>query len=239
MQAHRDKYAMAKKDGEVIGPWADPQQFAEMGRKTMIRNPLIKMIPLSTDLQTALAVDEGVRLDLNPNAFAEEVTERERPQPPADNGNLPAEQATGRVIPGHVESPTGREQTTLRSDSSRDAQTNRPAAAGADQPAPATSRQVSTLHALFKGIGWNDRDDRIRACSAITGRAISSTSDLTKAEVSHLIDRLKPISATADPAMALTDLLAELRPDESDPQPPATSDYLQDPEADQDGSDPE
>lgn len=70
MEAHRDQYAMAQvKDREtgvkkVIGPWRD--NFIEMGRKTMIRNPLLKMMPLSTELQVAAIVDEGVRVDVTP-----------------------------------------------------------------------------------------------------------------------------------------------------------------------------
>lgn len=73
MEAHRDRYAMAKKrDGSIVGPWRD--QFIEMGRKTMIRGPLVKMIPLSTELAQAIALDEGVRVDLNPKADPAEVT---------------------------------------------------------------------------------------------------------------------------------------------------------------------
>lgn len=76
MNAHRDRYAMArKKDGTLVGPWADPAQAIEMGRKTMIRGPLLKMMPLSTELAIAAAIDEGVRVDLTPTASPEEVTE--------------------------------------------------------------------------------------------------------------------------------------------------------------------
>jgi recombination protein RecT len=77
MEAHRNRYAMAKKkDGTIVGPWSDPAQFIEMGRKTMIRNPLVKMIPLSTELQIAVAVDEGVRVDITPTMDARDVTDR-------------------------------------------------------------------------------------------------------------------------------------------------------------------
>jgi len=65
MEAHRDRFAMAKtKDGKILGPWVS--SFVEMGRKTMIRNPLLKMMPLSTELQMAAVIDEGVRVDLDP-----------------------------------------------------------------------------------------------------------------------------------------------------------------------------
>lgn len=75
MNAHRDKYAMAKtKQGKILGPWADAEQAIEMGRKTMIRGPLVKMIPLSTELAVAVAVDEGVRIDISPDIDATEAT---------------------------------------------------------------------------------------------------------------------------------------------------------------------
>ncbi len=72
MIAHRDQFAMAKKDGKVVGPWRD--HFVEMARKTMIRGPLMKMIPLSTELATAVTVDEGVRVDLSPDHDPADVT---------------------------------------------------------------------------------------------------------------------------------------------------------------------
>lgn len=74
MKAHRDRYAMAKtKNGEIVGPWRD--HFTEMGRKTMVRNPLAKMIPMSTELALATVVDEGVRVDITPTADPTEVTD--------------------------------------------------------------------------------------------------------------------------------------------------------------------
>ncbi|MFI6909712.1 recombinase RecT [Nonomuraea sp. NPDC050394] len=78
MQEHRDKYAMAKKDGGVVGPWRD--HFNEMGRKTMIRVRLVKSIPVALDLATGLAVDEGVRTDFDPSADPARVTERIEPE---------------------------------------------------------------------------------------------------------------------------------------------------------------
>lgn len=93
MEAHRDQYAMAKKrDGTIVGPWRD--HFVEMGRKTMVRGPLIKMIPLSTELALAAAVDEGVRIDLTPDADLTEVTERPTVQGELENSAqaLPAGQ---------------------------------------------------------------------------------------------------------------------------------------------------
>lgn len=63
MEAHRDRYAMAQKDGKIIPgtPWAN--QFEGMAHKTCLRQ-LAKWMPKSADLATALAVDEGFRADL-------------------------------------------------------------------------------------------------------------------------------------------------------------------------------
>jgi recombination protein RecT len=102
MDAHRDRYAMAKnKKGELVGPWADKDQAIEMGRKTMIRGPLLKMIPISTELTVAISVDEGVRVDISPTIDPAEVTrtiageiETETDQPDAEQGSTgPATEA--------------------------------------------------------------------------------------------------------------------------------------------------
>ncbi|MGP3917634.1 recombinase RecT [Nonomuraea sp. 10N515B] len=78
MESHRDKYAMAKgKDKEtgetfITGPWRD--HFEAMAHKTMVRR-LAKLLPKSTELAYALAVDEGVRVDLSPDTAPDEATE--------------------------------------------------------------------------------------------------------------------------------------------------------------------
>lgn len=72
MEAHRDKYAPRNKQKEIVGPWVN--HFGAMALKTMILR--LKTMPRSTEMATALAVDNGVRLDLNPRTDAAEVTER-------------------------------------------------------------------------------------------------------------------------------------------------------------------
>lgn len=61
MLKHRDRYAMAQKDGRIIPgtPWAE--QFEGMAHKTCLRQ-LSKWMPKSADLSTAIQVDEGFRL---------------------------------------------------------------------------------------------------------------------------------------------------------------------------------
>ncbi|MFV2172268.1 recombinase RecT [Actinomadura sp. LOL_016] len=101
MEDHRDKYAMAKKDGFVLGPWRD--NFVEMGRKTMIRNPLMKMMPISTELAAASVVDEGIRFNTDPDADPAAVTERPEPDEP---NAIPGELVDGSAT-GNNEHPEG------------------------------------------------------------------------------------------------------------------------------------
>jgi recombination protein RecT len=63
MEQHRDRFAMAKKDGVVVGPWRD--HFESMAKKTVLLD-LIKLLPKSTDVVRAIEADNSVRLDLTP-----------------------------------------------------------------------------------------------------------------------------------------------------------------------------
>lgn len=70
---YRDRYAMArKKDGTIVGPWVS--EFPMMAQKSCFRQ-LTKRIPLSTDLAVGVAVDETVRVDLNPHMDPAAVSE--------------------------------------------------------------------------------------------------------------------------------------------------------------------
>lgn len=73
MQAHRDKYAPRNQQGQVTGPWKD--HFIPMGRKTMILKNF-RDLPKSAEMVIAMEADDGVRIDLSPEANAAEVTER-------------------------------------------------------------------------------------------------------------------------------------------------------------------
>lgn len=63
MEEHRDKFAMAKKNGQVIGPWAD--HFDSMAKKTMLLR-LASLLPKETDLARAIEADGKVRVDYTP-----------------------------------------------------------------------------------------------------------------------------------------------------------------------------
>lgn len=75
-------------------------------------------------------------------------------------------------------------------------------------PLAITPAQLTKLHTTFSAVGWFDRDDRLRAASAIAGRPIATSKDLTLAEASDLIDTLEGLAKLADPANALTELIA-------------------------------
>lgn len=72
MEAHRDRFAMAKKSGgqgqpkQIVGPWRD--HFDSMARKTVLLD-LMKLLPKSTDVARAIEADNSVRVDLTPDGI--------------------------------------------------------------------------------------------------------------------------------------------------------------------------
>ncbi|WP_250029704.1 recombination protein RecT [Paractinoplanes maris] len=73
MLRYRQDNATAKtREGKVFGPWVD--NFEGMAHKTCVRQ-LAKWMPKSTELAQAIAADEGVRVDLRPQADVAEVTD--------------------------------------------------------------------------------------------------------------------------------------------------------------------
>lgn len=84
MEDHRDKFATAKKkDKTIFGPWVD--HFDAMALKTVVRLNF-KYMPKSTQIESALAADESLRLDLDPHADLVHVTEM-----PRNEGAVPGE----------------------------------------------------------------------------------------------------------------------------------------------------
>jgi hypothetical protein len=89
-------------------------------------------------------------------------------------------------------------------------------AAGPPLPTEAGGRitdpQLAKVSLLFNKVdGWSDRDDRLRAASAIVGRSVASSKELTKAEAHKLIDTLEQVTQDADPTERLTALVAQAR----------------------------
>jgi hypothetical protein len=56
-----------------------------------------------------------------------------------------------------------------------------------------TEPQTKKLMALFNTLEVKDRDDRMALCCSLTGRALTSSKDLTKGEASLIIDRLMAV----------------------------------------------
>ena len=83
MLAHREKYAPKNKAGKMVGTWVD--HFPAMGKKTMILRNFANL-PKSAEMGIAMEADNGIRVNLDPEADAAEVTER-----------------PGRVVAGQVE----------------------------------------------------------------------------------------------------------------------------------------
>ena len=102
MQAHRDRYAPRNKQKEITGPWAN--HFPAMGKKTMILRNFANL-PKSAQMGIAMEADNGIRVDLNPDADAAEVTEHptvtgqvEHDAPGVEAGN-PAKSTLADVWP--------------------------------------------------------------------------------------------------------------------------------------------
>jgi recombination protein RecT len=72
MLNYREEYAPRNREKQLFGPWVE--NFEGMALKTCVRQ-LAKYMPKSTELAQAIAVDDGVRVDLNPGADAAEVTD--------------------------------------------------------------------------------------------------------------------------------------------------------------------
>lgn len=74
VESHRDRFAMAKtREGVIVGPWRD--NFEAMAHKTCVLK-LAKWMPKGTDLAVAMAADETVRVDADPEHGAESVSMR-------------------------------------------------------------------------------------------------------------------------------------------------------------------
>lgn len=72
VEEHRDRYATTKtKEGVIFGPWKD--NFDGMALKTTVRM-LAKYLPKSAELASAIVVDGGLRIDLDPRTAPEDAT---------------------------------------------------------------------------------------------------------------------------------------------------------------------
>lgn len=74
VEEHRDRFATTKtKEGVIFGPWKD--NFDGMALKTTVRL-VSKYMPKSAEFASAMAVDGGLRIDLDPGIAPEDATTR-------------------------------------------------------------------------------------------------------------------------------------------------------------------
>ncbi|MGH3535850.1 MAG: hypothetical protein ACRDQG_14250 [Pseudonocardiaceae bacterium] len=89
--------------------------------------------------------------------------------------------------------------------------------ATATTEAPITGPQLTKLGAIFTENEITDRDVRLRICSSLIERELSSSKDLTKVEATSLIDSLESLAGSGDLAGVIKDMLADDEHDEADP----------------------
>lgn len=70
-----------------------------------------------------------------------------------------------------------------------------------------TAKQLTAIAAAMSAVGWRERDDRLRLASAVAGRPLGSSKELTKDEAATLLDALAFAQATDDPRAAIETML--------------------------------
>lgn len=198
MIKHRDRHAMARdKSGNVVGPWRD--NFDAMANKTTFLQ-LAKWLPKSADLATAIAVDGSVRLDVTPDADPAQVSDYIEGEVVEGGGDIadPTDEHPAASGTAEPDPPTGDQP-------------------GDDEPPTAdtvTDAQLRKLHTAMTHAGMTRRDARLAHARKVTGHSdLESTSHLSKAEASRIIDALESGEATGDqsePEPAPTDEASRL-----------------------------
>ncbi|OHU29063.1 recombination protein RecT [Mycobacteroides chelonae] len=159
MEEHRDKFAMAKYQGKVIGPWVD--HFDAMGKKTMLLR-LMALMPKSTEIQRAIDNDGSVRLDLSEGAIDSPT------------------HIDGEVVGEPIDEPTGERESI-------DVRGSQADPSGAVQMA--TGDQLARLKKIRaeQGFGGDDSGWFDYVLSA-TQAEVRRDQDLTQAQAQSLID---------------------------------------------------
>lgn len=71
----------------------------------------------------------------------------------------------------------------------------------------ATRAQLTKLHASLGDLGYEDRADKLRACSTLVGHPLTSSAELTKDEAHELIEITAHALASADPPARFEEIL--------------------------------
>jgi hypothetical protein len=129
------------------------------------------------------------------------------PEDDDDGAAAQAEALGQRGTAARASQPRPRAQQPSGQQAARRAPASSPPPLPAEAGDAVTQPQLKTMHALFGKAEWTDRNDRLRAASAITGRQLASSTDLTRDEASQVIDALGRIAEDPDPAMRLTELV--------------------------------
>lgn len=79
--------------------------------------------------------------------------------------------------------------------------------APAGEPDMVSRPQLTAIATAMGACGWTDRDDRLRLASAVAGRPLSTSKELTRDEAGALLDALAMAQATDDPATFLAGLV--------------------------------
>lgn len=126
-----------------------------------------------------------------------------------DDSKRPVQRAQSNRRQPRQSSPAPKDGTTVQRSGPRPPL---PGEQGQADDEPITKPQLAKVALQFNKIdGWSHRDDRLRAASAIVGRPLQSSNDLSKAEASGLIDTLEKVLKHDDPTERLTELVAAAR----------------------------
>lgn len=192
-EQHRDRYAMAKKDGQVIGPWRD--NFDEMAVKTTFLR-LAKWMPKSTELASAIEADETIRVDTTLDNL-DAMLHGERPEPEPEVDYAPPVPTTPRA---RRDGPPDIDGEIIET-----------------EPEPAgeplvDSKQLTRIHTLLTKLSV-DQADKHATLTTLAGRTITSSKELTRDEGEQVIEQLARVQRLKpeDRIPALDHLLSELQ----------------------------
>lgn len=131
----------------------------------------------------------------------------------ADESQRPVQRAAARTNRRQGRPPTQapKEGTTVQRAGAAPPLPGESSPAAAPAAEPITKPQLAKSTLLFNKIGYADREERLRAASAIVGRPLMSSNELTKAEASALIDTLDKVVNSDNPAERLDMLVTAAR----------------------------
>lgn len=183
---HRDRYATSRNaDGELFGPWTDPDDSVDMALKTVFLQ-LAKWAPKSPEVVLAMQWDSRVRTDTSPDAS---------PDVPAATLSPPSYDVEGEMTVPDAGPP----------------ETAEPATEPDPGLSPPDERQMKRLHAVLGGLGLGGdakRDERNAVLSDLAGRPIHSSGELTGAEAEQQSRFLADIGKRPEPDRPL--VIAEM-----------------------------